>query len=494
MIRRLIFSLILILVFVLGVEAKYQPRFEYLPNLDVEKAELRKVYDHKTKRVRYTKDGVIVKFKKSATPKQMRVYMLQNDLQPLEKIAEHTYSCQVLHGIENPGRMSLMAYTGGVSLPHPDLPGDLVEGFDLDEYRELSLNRGSKKKTKRIARVKKDLSPQQWHLRNDGRNGRKAGADVQANEAWIYSRGYGVKVAVLDTGFDIEHPDINFTEGYDVVDHDDRAKAPAYSSENHGTAVAGIIAAKDDDIGVVGLAPSAEIIPIRLIPDDGYVSVSNIIMAHRKAIELGADIINNSWTSYDPSLPKGQQLELSELEEELYRELAEEAKDGRGVLVVFASGNSGSSDMAQSPEARLAYTLAVGSTNSLDTRSNFSTYGDELDLVAPGGGDTEGIYTTDRVDLAIKRKNGKRRRRVLGYAKGSANSDFKGTSAAAPVVSGVAALVWSANPKLTAAEVKQILIDSAEQLEGYEFLNARNAELGYGRVNALAAVKKAINQ
>lgn len=496
LIKRLAFSLLLILVFVIGVEAKYKPRFEYLLNLDPEKADLRKIYDHKTKRIRYAKDEIIVKFKKDATEAQMKDYMLQNGLQPIQKIAMHTYTCRVMEGqMMDAQRISLLAFSGGVSLPNPSLPSDLVEAFDLDEYRKLGLNRRrgrrDTKKVKRIARTKTNLLTNQWHLCNDGQNGRKAGADVRAQEAWVYSRGSGVKVAVIDTGFDVRHPDINFIEGYDVVDHDSQPSAPAYSRENHGTAVAGIIAAKDDDIGVVGVAPSAEIIPIRLIPEGGYVSVSDIILAHHKAMELGADIINNSWTSYDPSLPEGQELELSELEKDLYRELAEEANDGRGILVIFASGNSGSSDLAQSPEARSPYTLAVGSTNSLDTRSYFSTYGQELDLVAPGGGENEGIYTTDRVDVAVKTKNGKRRRTILGYSKGATNPDFKGTSASAPVVSGVAALVWSANPSLTAGEVKQVLIETAEQLDGYEFFNNKNEELGYGRVNAFAAVKKA---
>jgi subtilisin family serine protease len=231
-------------------------------------------------------------------------------------------------------------------------------------------------------------------------------------------------------------------------------------------------------------------VPIRLIPDDGYVSVSDIIMAHRKAMELDVDIINNSWTSYDPSLPKGQQFELSDIEIELYRELYEEANEGKGILVIFASGNSGSSDFRNSPEARSPYTLAVGATDSSDKRSSFSTYGSELDLVAPGGGDNEGIYTTDRVDIQIR--NGDIKKRVvLGYAKGNTNSDFKGTSAAAPVVAGAAALVWAVNPELTATEVRQILVRTAQRLPDYEFVYGKNAELGYGRVDARAAVSLA---
>lgn len=495
--------LIVTLFIVAPVAAKYKGRFDILAadETGVSSA-YTKILDRRTNRVRYAKDRILVKFKKGSTAEHRKAYMLKNKMEPIAKLGNNVYSCQLIDGIKDSNSLSLLTHHRGLPLPDRDLPGDLVEDFDLDEYKAMSLNaisaakrakrrkRKSSKRIQRTKRAKTNLITKQWHIRNDGVNGLKKGADVGAQEAWEYSKGLGIKVAVIDTGFDTDHPDINFIEGYDVVDHDSRANTPSRSNENHGTAVAGVIAAKDDDIGVVGVAPNVEIVPIRLIPDDGYVSVSDIIMAHRKAMELDVDIINNSWTSYDPSLPKGQQFELSDIEIELYRELYEEANEGKGILVIFASGNSGSSDFRNSPEARSPYTLAVGATDSSDKRSSFSTYGSELDLVAPGGGDNEGIYTTDRVDIQIR--NGDIKKRVvLGYAKGNTNSDFKGTSAAAPVVAGAAALVWAVNPELTATEVRQILVRTAQRLPDYEFVYGKNAELGYGRVDARAAVSLA---
>lgn len=493
------FWILILTLFIVGpVAAKYQGRFDILPATEsgVESA-YTKILDRKTNRVRFAKDRILVKFKDGSTIEARKAYMLKNKMEPVAKLGKNVYSCKLVDGITDSNTLSLLTHHKGLPLPDRDLPGDLVEDFDLDEYKAMNLNaisaekRASRKKrikrTQRTKRTKTNLVAKQWHLKNDGINGLKKGADVGAEDAWADSKGFGIKVAVIDTGFDTDHPDIDFIEGYDVVDHDSRAKAPSLSNENHGTAVAGVIAAKDDDIGVVGVAPSVQIVPIRLIPDDGYVAVSDIILAHRKAMEFDVDIINNSWTSYDSSLPEGQQLELSDLEVELYRELYEEANEGKGILVIFASGNSGSSDFRNSPEARSPYTLAVGATDSSDKRSSFSTYGSELDLVAPGGGTNEGIYTTDRVDVLLR--NGDIKKRVvLGYAKGNTNSDFKGTSAAAPVVAGVAALVWAANPELTAAEVRLILVRTAQRLPDYEFVYGKNAELGYGRVDARAAV------
>lgn len=481
---------------VLGIMAPVlakEARFKTLIQSDEElKQAYQKLFDNKTMRVRYAKNRIIVKFKKDLDEKILQKYMLKNKMQPLAKLGKRVYSCELLdaNGTES---INKLIDTHGLDESDPELGVDLVEDIDIDEFRKLGLNQIKKRKFKpgRIKRVHKNLVDQQWHIKNDGLNGVKTGADIGAKEAWVRSKGYGIKVAVIDTGFDTLHPDINFIDGYDVVDHDANSAAPSRSRENHGTAVAGLIAAKDDDIGVVGVAPSAQIVPIRLIPDDGMVSVSDIIQAHRKAMELDVDIINNSWSSYDPNLSSEQQLELSELETELYRELYEEANEGKGILVIFASGNSGSKDFRNSPEARSPYTLSVGATDSADRRSSFSTYGSELDLVAPGGGD-KGIYTTDRVDMRVK-KGESYKRVIMGYSKGDDTSDFKGTSASAPIVAGVAALVWSVNPKLKAQQVRQILVRTAEKLSGYEFVYGKNNELGYGRVNAKAAVDLAIN-
>ena len=460
------------------------------------KSKFKKLYDKKLKRVRYFDDKVIVKFKTNTKKSVVKRYMLKNNLEPILKLGKRTYSCQVRDSVDHPEEILKILVSEGMS--QEAFPGHQTEEdaalveIDIDEYREVLTNG---KRSRRRNRLKQaQLHRSQWHLRNSGQAGSVEGADINVDDAWKFSKGLGVKVAVIDTGFDLKHLDINYySEGYDISTDKVGAKAPSRSRENHGTAVAGIIAALDNDKGVVGVAPKSQIIPIRLLTDDGMVSISQIIAAHRKAVELGADIINDSWGSYDPTLAKGQSLNLTSLEKALYQELEEEANDGRGVVVIFASGNSGKSNFNNAPEARNPYTLSVGATNSKDQRASYSLYGAELDLVAPGGDDNAGIVTTDRKDLKI-RKNGKKKRQVLGYSKGNFATSFTGTSAAAPVVSGVAALVWSINPNLTARQVKEILRLSARKdlNKKYKFTSEKNSELGYGIVDAGAAVRLAM--
>lgn len=454
------------------------------------KSQYKKLYDKKLKRVRQFNDRVIVRFKPSTKKSVVKKYMLKNNLLPITKIGKRAYSCKVFGSDEHPEEILKLLISEGRS--PEDVFGfekeedEALLDMDIDEYRELATN-GKRSKSPALLST-------EWHLKNTGEAGAVAGADINVEDAWKFSQGLGVTVAVIDTGFDLKHKDINYySEGFDISTGQVGAAAPSRSSENHGTAVAGIIAALDNDKGAIGVAPKSQIIPIRLITDGGLVSVSQIIAAHRKAIELGADIINNSWGSFDPTLSDGESLSLTSIEEELYQELEEEANDGRGVVVVFAAGNSGEGNFNNAPEARNPYTLAIGATNSKDERSSYSVYGTELDLVAPGGDSSAGIFTTDRKDLKLKRK-GKKRRYVLGYNKGNFAKDFTGTSASAPVVSGVAALVWSVNPSLTARQVKEILRLSARRdlNTKYQFSNEKNAELGYGIVDASAAVRMAM--
>lgn len=475
------------------------------------RARFRELYDKKLNRKRLVKDGLIVQFNAQASKAQVLEYLDKHSLYIVNELGKNSFLLKVKDKKQK--HMAFVAaadinvFASVANLVSSDaaktkqaaLAGmqssSIVESVDVNEYKNVIQHK--------LEFYSKEAQ-EQWHLQNDGKNGLKAGADINVDQAWQYTQGRGVKVAVIDTGFDLKHKDINYAEtGFNAlaVDEDGNisganeydASAPKSSSENHGTAVAGIIAAKDNNKGVVGVAPEAEVIPIRLINDFGMVSVAQIIAAHRKADELGAQIINNSWGSSDPGLGENEVLELTEEEEELYKDLATNGNRGKGVLIVFASGNSGAKNMNNAPEARSPYTLAVGATDSTDQRSSYSVYGDELDLVAPGGG-TKAIITTDRNDI-VKRNGGRRRVKVRGYAKGEVATSFHGTSAAAPVVSGVAALIWSLNPSFAANQVRDLLTDTANKsiAERYKFSsNGKNSEIGYGRVDAGAAVERAL--
>lgn len=465
------------------------------------RSEFTKIYDKELKRQRTIKDGVIIKFVKEATEEQAQNFADQNSLKLVSRLGDNSYLAKVmaknvdaeLSTTDLLNQVNQVNATQARTLATADI--NIVEWVDVNEYKQITAHL-----------VETPESKKEWHLNNNGVNGLKSGADIKAVQAWTYSKGYGVKVAVIDTGFDVKNPDINFADvSFNALSIDENGKvvdpngeydaaAPSYSNENHGTAVAGIIAAKDNGKGVVGVAPEAEVIPIRLINDYGTVSSAQIIAAHRKADELGAQIINNSWGSYDPGLAEGVSLDITSAEEGMYRDIAANGNNGRGILVIFAAGNSGAKNFNNAPEARQDYVMAVGATDSTDQRASYSVYGSELDVVAPGGG-AQSIVTTDRRDQT-RNVGGKLKVKVKGYAKGSITETFRGTSAAAPVVAGVAALVWSLNPKFTAAQVREFVETSADKNINARYLfdssTKKNTELGYGRVNAEAAVKAAV--
>jgi len=456
---------------------------------------LKRVFDTKYKRMRYHKDQIIVKFKAKTPASTITRFALQKNLILVSQINPNTYvfkaPAPTTDEQEEEGINALVDYAVEDEASTTDESNKDVDFIDIDEYKDISTHAGAGKKKTSVS-----LFGDQWYLKGaTGGQTTEAPGGINADKAWAYTKGKGVKVAVIDTGFDLGHPDINYAgTGYDVIDDKASAEAPSNSSENHATSVAGIIAAKDNQSGTLGVAPEAQIVPIRLLTSDNRVSVSQIIAAHYKAVELGAQIINNSWGSFDPNLVEGSKLNLTEAEEELYNYLATTANNGKGVLVIFASGNSGKSNFDNSPEARFETNLAVGATDINNTKTSYSVYGSELDLVAPGGDSAFPITTTDRRDRKIQ-IGSKLRRYVLGYSKGDYATNFKGTSAAAPVVAGVAALVLAANPDLTSNQLKEILYTSARKdlNPTYQFdASGKNNEIGHGIVDAELAVETAL--
>jgi subtilisin family serine protease len=287
---------------------------------------------------------------------------------------------------------------------------------------------------------------------------------IGAPEAW--ARGYtgrGVTVAVVDTGVDLDHPDlvhsiyvnpgelagngidddrngyIDDVHGYDFADRD----AVANDTHGHGTHVAGTIAAAHNGVGATGVAPDATIIPVRVL-GNGSGQASDVAAGIRYAAKLGADIINLSLGGgYSSAI--GSAIDYA-------RSL--------GSLIVAAAGNEGAS--APNYPARFSGTdanvISVGAYASSGTKAGFSNrVGNSraIQIDAPG----VGIYSTYR--------NGR-------YA------TMSGTSMAAPHVSGLAALTLSANPNLTSAGLRQLL---AARTEG----SARNSDSA-GKASAQVTV------
>ena len=325
-------------------------------------------------------------------------------------------------------------------------------------------------------------------------------------QAWDITTGnQNVKIVVPDLGVDLDHPDLvdNLLEGYDAVDDNDFPSAICcgwYESafDSHGTCCAGIIAASNNNIGVVGVAHTSKIIPIRighwvfvdkkdLPPHEPNVSYLELRMSTNWILDAfnhacyidSADILSCSFSKKIPSDALDNKI----------MEITENGRNGKGCVVVAGSGNTYENSLFNNGDtlgyiSRHPNVISVGAINPcgervrIDSSCNIlqkfnSCYGDSLDVVAPG----ILIPTT--------------------YINSGYDTVFRGTSAAAPHVAGLAALVLSVNPCLTWEEVKYIIESTCTKVRPDIYTYALNnnhpngtwnIEVGHGFVNAGAAV------
>lgn len=292
----------------------------------------------------------------------------------------------------------------------------------------------------------------QWNLRLIG-----------LEDAWDITTGAAeVIVAVLDTGADLTHPELaaKLVPGYDFAFGD---SIPA-DDHGHGSHVAGIVgAASDNGIGVAGVAWGSRIMPVKVFDESGTGTDSSVAEGICWAADHGARIINISGGTTAAS--------------HLVRDAVAYAA-GKGCLVIAAAGNGYESGNVPQYPAAFPQVIAVGAVGHLDERARYSNTGAYLELVAPGGNPTgpsdpdndHWIYST------FYRGSG------MSYA------DAAGTSVAAPHVAGLAALLWSANPALSAAEVRCLLARTAVDLGAPGWDEA----FGWGRIDAAAAVAAAM--
>lgn len=304
-----------------------------------------------------------------------------------------------------------------------------------------------------------------WYLKNTGQAGGLSGIDIKADQAWDkLSSSRQITVAILDTGVQIDHPDlkdnvwknnneipnngidddhngyIDDINGWDFV----RNGNSPIDLDGHGTHVAGIIGASNsNNLGTSGIALGSPIMAVKVLPSDNEkvdtsVEGDSLGNAIRYAVNNGAKIINLSLGG--PS--------YSSTEESAVAYAA-----SKGSLLVVAAGNDNANDEASigwPANFKKSYPkniLIVGSANNLGKKSNFSNFGDSIDIFAPGG-TTEGVEEAGIYSTYI----------------GSSYQFLSGTSMAAPVVSGAAADVWSVNPNWNADTVIKILQDSARTI------------------------------
>ncbi len=320
---------------------------------------------------------------------------------------------------------------------------------------------------------------QQWYFGKNDTFYTDNGIDPDANiHPWpnIQYAGRGVKVAIIDDALDVYHEDLSggIVATYDVQSGTTLV-TPRSNTENHGTHVTGIAVASSNTLGISGIAPAAQIYFIR-IPFTADLTESMVIDAFQKAKEWGVDVINCSWGSGDVSAPI----------EAAIRDVAINGRGGKGTVVVFAAGNGGDDeigDLIGNDESGIDEVVAVGATNIYNQRTQYSNYGPQLDIMAPGG-EYIGLTTLDRTGTA-----GDDQGNYLLY---DSQEAFGGTSAAAPIVSGVAALLLEADSNLTRVDVINLLEKYADKIDtadcSYD-INGHSDYCGYGKVNVLRTIQ-----
>jgi subtilisin family serine protease len=329
---------------------------------------------------------------------------------------------------------------------HRKLRGIGVHVVEVPAGKELQVvNRLNKERKVAFAEPDMLVSPEaipndpnyasEWHL-----------PVMRAPDAWQYGSGQGVTVAVCDTGIDAAHPDLSgqLVSGWNTAGNN----ADTSDIYGHGTKVAGVVAAKTNNLlGVAAVAPSAKILAMRITDrTDGYAYYSDMAECVTWAADHGARVANISFSGAPGSstIASAASYMMSKTQ---------------GVVVVSAGNDGADKGYTNSP-----YLFTAAATESGDTRAGYSNFGTYVDIAAPGSG----IYTTVR---------------------GGTYGAVSGTSFSAPNTAAVAALVMAANPNLTSTDVTSVITGTAKDLGDAGW----DAYFGHGRVDALAAVQLAAN-
>lgn len=290
---------------------------------------------------------------------------------------------------------------------------------------------------------------------------------MQVDRAWDIARGSPqIVVAVVDTGVDPDHPDLAGALLPGATFLNSVSPACTYDDvddNSHGTHIAGIIgAAPNPSAGSGGVAFGVRILPVKVLDCAGTGSNADIAAGIVWAVDQGARIVNVSL---------GSQVASASLED------AVRYAEAHDVLIVAAAGNCGAGGgrcrRVNSAEYPAAFpgVLAVGATDAQDQVTSFSTRGWQIGVVAPG------IRITSTTPHYATYQSAR------GVAK--EHAPLSGTSQASAFVAGVAALMWSADPKLSATQVAQRIREYADDLG----LPGRDDESGTGRVNAARAIR-----
>lgn len=294
----------------------------------------------------------------------------------------------------------------------------------------------------------------QWGLKNTGQTIKTQKgtptADINIESAWDVTKGSGVKIAILDSGIDTNHPDLSSK----ITVHKDFIGTGIDDRYGHGTHVAGIAAAStNNSIGISGTCPDCRLIIGKVLNDNGSGPDSIIVQGIIWASDQGAKVINMSFTGAGNSTAKQDAIDYAW---------------NKGVVLVAAAGNN--SDTSKAYPAANNGVIAVAATDNKDQIAFFSNYGTWVDIAAPG----KAIYSslpTHAYNMQLNSPG-----LLLNY------DYLNGTSMASPMVSGVVALIWTSSYGTSNAEVVQRLYSTADKISGTGIYWL------YGRINAERAV------
>jgi subtilisin family serine protease len=344
----------------------------------------------------------------------------------------------------------------------------------------------------------KIINTKQWHLIKTTIDGVTVNAGVDADLAQKLTTGENIIIALIDDGFDIDHPEFNkpgkVVHSRDVSSNSNDPR-PKNSYNNHGTACSGVATASG--VMASGVAPGAMLMPVRLSSNLGSMAEAS---AFKWAADHGADIISCSWGPEDGNwsdptdplhtvetgLPDSTRLAIDYA--------VSTGRGGKGCVILFAAGN-GNEDVKYDGYASYEKVIAVAACNDTNKRSVYSDFGERIWCCFPSSDFgfspfdhpaplTTGIFTTDRTGKD-------------GYnPSGDYMDNFGGTSSSCPGVAGTVALMLSANPSLDWKQSRQILRETSEKIDktnGQYDDAGHSIFYGYGKVNTLKAVKMAIS-
>ncbi len=324
------------------------------------------------------------------------------------------------------------------------------------------------------------LYGEQWHLENNGLDGSVPDTDIDAERAWAITTGSASVIAgVVDTGVE-DHEDFapgQRLPGHTAPSYGDGDGQPISSLVMHGQAVAGLIAADFNATGVRGVSENTRIMSAQIFGRDSEAPAREIAASIDTLRQRGVHIMNHSWNAVSPDYSDDDIAAA-------FERASEAGRDSLGIVMVVSAGNNG--NFVAFP-ATLDGVIAVGAVTSNNIRPSYSPFvspgARRPDVVAP----SSGSLSSGQLEIATMDRMGSLGRVPGNYLPYNTSDGFGMTSAAAPQVTGIAALMLAINPEPTFEQVKDIIEQTADYDTGCSIRWA-----GSGRVNAYEALKRTL--